>query len=123
VLDAPAAIHAREPLALHFRIVNPDGSPATDVEPYMAMAGHAAIVADDLSVFAHIHPSGTVAMPALMLAKTAHTMYAEGHALPPEVTFPYGFPKAGHYHVFVQIKRAGVIETAAFPVEVLPPAI
>src|SRR5205823_556151 len=72
VFDRPATIHAREPLTLHFRVVDPDGSPATNVEPYMAMAGHAAIVADDLSVFAHIHPSGSVAMPALMLAKTPH---------------------------------------------------
>jgi hypothetical protein len=84
------------------------------------MSGHAAIIADDLSVFAHVHPSGSVAMPALMLAKTPHTMYAEGRALPPDVSFPYGFPKPGTYHVFVQLKRAGVVQTASFPVEVAP---
>jgi hypothetical protein len=32
----------------------------------------------------------------------------------PEVSFPYGFPKAGEYRMFVQIKRAGRIETGVF---------
>jgi hypothetical protein len=120
VFDAPAVIRAREPLTLHFRIVDAQGAPATDVEPYMAMAGHAAILADDLSVFAHVHPSGSVAMPALMLAGAPHAMYADGRGLPPEVSFPYGFPKPGAYHVFVQVKRAGHVETGAFPVVVQP---
>jgi hypothetical protein len=35
------------------------------------------------------------------------------------VAFPYGFPKPGHYHVFVQVKRAGVVQTGVFPVEVV----
>jgi hypothetical protein len=39
-------------------------------------------------------------------------------ALPPEIAFPYGFPKPGPYRVFVQIKRAGTIETGVFDVAV-----
>jgi hypothetical protein len=38
----------------------------------------------------------------------------------PEVSFPYGFPKAGEYRIFVQIKRAGHIETGVFDTEVTP---
>jgi hypothetical protein len=106
--------------SLQFTVTNPDGSPATDVEPYMAMAGHAAVLRRDLSVFAHLHPNGSIAMPALMLAGTQHEMYSEGHALPPRVAFPYGFPRAGDYRVFVQIKRSGRVETAAFDVSVAP---
>jgi len=38
--------------------------------------------------------------------------------LDPEVSFPYGFPKAGEYRIFVQIKRAAQIETGVFDAHV-----
>jgi len=115
--ERPAQLRARVPQSLQFRVTNADGSDAT-IEPYMGMAGHAAIVARDLSVFAHLHPNGSVAMPALMLAGTPHAMYGDGTTLPGTVAFPYGFPRAGEYRVFVQVKRNGKIETGAFDVSV-----
>ncbi len=124
--ERPAQLRAGVPQSLQFSVVNADGSPATDVEPYMAMAGHAAVLRRDSnnaltpSVFAHLHPHGSVAMPALMLARTQHEMYREGKALPPRVSFPYGFPREGDYRVFVQIKRSGHVETAAFDLSVAP---
>jgi hypothetical protein len=118
--EPPAQLHAGVAHALSFRVVDGSGAPATDVEPYMAMAGHAAVLRRDLSVFAHLHPNGSVAMPALMLARTQHEMHREGAALPPHVAFPYGFPREGDYRVFVQIKRAGRVETAAFDMTVTP---
>jgi hypothetical protein len=38
--------------------------------------------------------------------------------MPSEVSFPYGFPKAGDYRMFVQIKRSGRVETGIFDVKV-----
>ena len=35
------------------------------------------------------------------------------------VSFPYGFPKAGRYRIFAQMKRGGVIETGVFDAEVV----
>jgi hypothetical protein len=118
--ERPAQLRAGVAQSLQFTVTNADGSLATDVEPYMGMAGHAAVLRRDLSVFAHLHPNGSVAMPALMLARTPHAMFNEGRALPPHVSFPYGFPRPGDYRVFVQIKRAGRVETAAFDVTVAP---
>jgi hypothetical protein len=38
----------------------------------------------------------------------------------PAFAFPYGMPKPGTYRIFVQIKRAGRIETGAFDAHVVP---
>jgi hypothetical protein len=35
-----------------------------------------------------------------------------------EVSFPYGFPKSGLYRIFVQVKRAGRVETGVFDAQV-----
>ena len=32
-------------------------------------------------------------------------------SVPPELTFPYAFPSAGRYRIFVQIRRAGRVQT------------
>ena len=60
-------------------------------------------------------------MPALALAQPEdpHAMHRTvPFGIAPEVTFPYGFPKSGSYRVFVQMKRAGHVETGAFSVRV-----
>ena len=36
------------------------------------------------------------------------------NGVPNTVGFPYGFPKAGAYRIFVQMKHGQTIETAAF---------
>jgi hypothetical protein len=130
----PIPLSANHFVWLRFRLEDPQGKPATDVEPYMGMAGHAEIVRSDRSVFAHIHPDGSVAMAALELAQKnsgsptgpngtsamAMTMQMPTGPISPEVSFPYGFPKPGEYRMFVQIKRAGHVETGVFDTQVTP---
>jgi hypothetical protein len=129
----PIPLSANHFIWLRFRLEDPQGKPATDVEPYMGMAGHAEIVRSDRSVFAHIHPDGSVAMAALELAQknsgsppgknespAMTAMQMPTGAISPEVSFPYGFPKAGEYRMFVQLKRAGRVETAVFDTQVTP---
>ena len=124
-----------------FRVEDAAGKPVTDLEPYMGMALHAELIASDFSVFAHVHPDGSVPMAALSLAdstlraKATENATAPGamdmsmpgmmggtsqarEAVPAEVSFPYGFPKAGLYRIFVQVKRKGTVETGVFDAQV-----
>ena len=112
-----------EPKKLHwfrFRVEDDAGKPAENLELYMGMPGHAAFVRTDLSVFAHVHPSGSVPMAALAMTQPAAGMHAMhmAHGIPAEVSFPYGFPQPGNYRIFVQVKRGGKVETGIFDARV-----
>ncbi len=50
---------------------SPTAAPLAGIQPYMGMAGHAMIVARDLTVFAHVHPTGSVPMAAMALVEDA----------------------------------------------------
>lgn len=112
------AFKANQPYWFRFRVEDKEGKPAADLEPYMGMAAHAVFLSTDGNVFAHVHPAGSVSMAAVNLAEGRSAkagMENMGHALPSaEVTFPYGFPKPGDYRIFVQVKRAGKVETGEF---------
>ena len=119
-----------------FRVEDANGKPATDLEPYMGMAGHAEFIRSDFSVFAHVHPDGSIPMAAFNLAEATFgsTTSPNQSAAPEmsgmamagmtsphassEVSFPYGFPKPGLYRIFVQVKRAGKVETGVFDANV-----
>lgn len=121
---------------LRFVVRNADGTPAT-LERYMGMAGHAVVTRDDGSVFVHLHPSGTVPMAAQMtfemrqpgdtvrgqlgerIRAADRSMMSVPLASTSEVAFPYAFPRAGNYRVWVQVKKAGKILTGAFDAPVV----
>ena len=102
-----------------FRVEDAAGRPVNDLELYMGMPGHAVFVKRDRSVFAHVHPSGSAPMASLDLAMPSSNPHAQHQmATPSTVTFPYGFPEAGHYRIFVQVKRGGAVITSAFDADV-----
>jgi len=105
--------------ALAFSVRDASGAIMT-VEPYMGMAAHVILASHDHSVFAHLHPSGSISMAALQkftadvpIDHSLHTGALEGR-----VEVPYAFPKPGRYRMWVQVKRAGDVKTAAFDVDV-----
>jgi hypothetical protein len=114
-------LKAGQTIWLRFRVEDAQHNPLNDLEPYMGMAGHAEFVRSDCSVFAHIHPAGSVPMASLMIAQKDSGLpmgHGSAHALPAEVSFPYGFPQPGEYRLFVQVKRNGQIETGVFDAHV-----
>src|SRR5260370_8368215 len=109
-------LKANVPMDFKFSVEDKDGQPARDLEPYMGMAGHAEFVSTDMSVFAHVHPAGSVSMAALELARTGSTRAScefqtaippyraiarpsSRPPLPPEVSFPSVFPPPGAYPI------------------------
>jgi hypothetical protein len=136
VWDRPSTVSANTAYAFRFHLLDANGKPATDVEPYLGMAGHAAFVKTDGTVFAHTHPEGSAAMASLMLANENPASNADDHKatngpmdmhmdmsahhqpLSSTVEFPYGFPSPGRYRIFVQMKHSITVETGAFDVAV-----
>jgi hypothetical protein len=123
-----APLRSKRTELFRFRVEDANGKPAGEMELYMGMPGHAAFVRDDFQVFAHLHPSGSAPMAAVTMAEAQvsggdaggmagmHAMHNAG--LPAEVSFPWGFPQPGSYRIFVQIKRAGKVETGIFDARV-----
>jgi hypothetical protein len=131
VWDRPTSITANNAYAFRFRLLNADGKPAPDMQPYLGMAGHAAFVKTDGTVFAHTHPEGSAAMASLMLANGSDSSTTDNmdtnkmdmpmHSEPisSTVEFPYGFPSSGRYRIFVQMKHGSTVETGVFDATVL----
>jgi hypothetical protein len=135
----PGPLRPKRATLFRFRIEDATGQPARDLELYMGMPGHAVFLKRDLSVFAHVHPSGTPPMASLALAaatlpfgpgplapglhsdqsqSASHVEHGLATEVPPVVTFPYGFPQPGQYRIFVQVRRAGHVQTGTFDVRV-----
>ena len=128
VWDRPQELSANTAYAFRFRLLDTAGQPATDARPYLGMAGHAAFVKTDGTVFAHTHPEGSAAMQAVMLANGSTDADAMGgmdmtsssgaDPISPVVEFPYGFPSPGRYRIFIQMKHANTVETGVFDADV-----
>jgi hypothetical protein len=125
IWDRPQDLSANTAYAFRFRLIDAAGQPAGDVHPYLGMAGHAAFVKSDGTVFAHTHPEGSAAMQAMMLANggsgemtDAGSMAGAAEHIPATVDFPYGFPSPGRYRIFIQMKHGDTVETGVFDAEV-----
>ena len=125
---------ANETDVLHFVLYTKHAELVT-LEPYLGMLGHAVVMRDDGKVFVHLHPNGTPAMASqavfglrdrgdttrngrlkLDRADMSDVVPTKAH----EISFPYAFPSAGHYYVWVQVRVAGEVHTSGFDVTVAP---
>ncbi|HUF66201.1 MAG TPA: hypothetical protein VMM17_09505 [Gemmatimonadaceae bacterium] len=126
-------IVAGRPAPLRFRVSRLDGGPV-ELEPYMGMPAHAVVMREDASVFIHLHPMGTISsasqlafemraatdtVPGMLAqrltsadsVRVSHEMHAGAQNV---LSFPYAFPTAGSYVIWVQVRQGGRVLTAAF---------
>jgi hypothetical protein len=119
---------------LRFALADASGR-SLAVTPYLGMLGHAVVIRRDGGVFIHLHPSGTSSMASELAfairnrgdttaagrLKMGHAMAIDSSITPKRldaISFPYAFPSPGSYRVWVQLRVAGAVRTAAFDVDV-----
>jgi hypothetical protein len=82
--------------------VTRDGSPVTDLEPYLGAYGHLVALRSGDLAYLHVHPEGTP---------------GDGKTEPgPDVVFFANVPSPDRYHLYLDFKHEGVVRTAAFTV-------
>jgi hypothetical protein len=99
-MDAPSPLKPHEDITLAFSLKTPDGTPVTDLEPYLGAMGHLILVNEARDRFVHSHPVRADASP-------------DG-----SVRFLARFPSPGLYKAWAQFQRAGQVITADFVVKV-----
>ena len=136
-MDPNGVTYAGRELAIRVRVRDSAGR-SLALEPYLGMRAHAVVMRLDGAVYVHLHPMGTVT-PAAQAAFAArdrgdttetgalrpdeHALHAVSAETVPArdtgaVEFPYAFPRAGAYRLFVQVSHGGRILTGAFAVPV-----
>ena len=133
-------LRVNQDAALKFSVLDANGAPI-DLQPYMGMLSHAAVLRSDNGVFAHLHPSGNFSMAAqtFFAGKTAqpndssmagmadmsnmpgmnHSMHTmQMGVAESSVTLPYQFPAPGNYRIWIQFKIADRVLTGVFDAQV-----
>jgi hypothetical protein len=119
VFENAGELVANRDASLRFAVYNSLGEMAP-LRPYMGMLGHCVVRRKDGSVFAHLHPTGTISMA--MEEKLNAQENASASPTPPpvgrKVIFPYAFPRAGEYRLWAQVCTGGRVLTGVFDVRV-----
>jgi hypothetical protein len=130
-------LRANQDASLRFTVIDTNGTQVA-LEPYMGMLCHAAVLRDDNSVFAHLHPSGNFSMAAQTFfanktAPSADTAMSDMANMPgmdhsmhhmhmstteSTVSLPYQFPTPGNYRIWVQFKTGDRVLTGVFDAQV-----
>ncbi|GGQ77173.1 hypothetical protein [Couchioplanes azureus] len=80
--------------------VSKDGSPVTDLQPYLGAYGHLVALRDGDLAYLHVHPDGAP---------------GDGRtAAGPQISFSAEVPSAGAYRLYLDFQHAGKVRTAEF---------
>ena len=93
---------------LTFTVTEPDGTPATDLGPYLGMQAHLIAVRQGDLAYTHLHPGGTA-----MAGMPDMTVPTSGAAN--VFVFPGSLP-SGTYRLFLQFGHDGDVVTVPYTV-------
>ena len=105
-LDGDLVAGRASPLAL--TVSRDDGTPVTDLQPYLGAYGHLVALREGDLAYLHVHPDGA----------PGDGTTAAG----PQIRFVAEVPSAGSYRLFLDFQHAGVVRTAEFTVPTGPAA-
>lgn len=124
--------------------IDRDGTPVTDIEPYLGAMGHLVIISQDLKSFVHSHPldldddhgqegeaghgheedhghdHGHAGHDHESMMAAAKAAVALDNGKPSDIVFHAVFPKPGLYKAFAQFQHKGRILTYPFVIDAQP---
>lgn len=118
-LDAPATIRAKNGVRLSY-VIQKDGKPIEDLQPYLAAPMHLAVMRDDLRYFSHGHgqlprsPLEWIIDPSP--PTRAHASMSDSFG--PVIEAGLVFPVPGRYVLFGEFRHQGKRVVTKFAVEV-----
>jgi len=118
-LESSGELRGLTEVELRFRIG--DGkTPVAGLQPYLGAWAHAAIAAEKLINFVHVHPVEEGSSAIKKSEAHVHTPESMGPA-PMAVRIPTSFLSGGLYKLWLQIQIAGKVETLPFVIKVADP--
>ncbi len=140
-----SSLKANRPIDLRFFVHDAAQQPVV-LEPFLGMRGHLVLAKTDGTVFMHLHPGGSASMAAMQLSSLRaegklplraafgqddplcklpapgpgeqSLLHGVDNGQGSSVSFPYAFPRAGEYRLWVQVKVGGEIKTGAWQLAV-----
>lgn len=121
-IEPLGAIRANQVSSFRVSIAR-DGSPVTDLQPYLGAPAHIVAIDESAAQFAHIHAVEGKTPPAGdMEGMEADHEDGEEAKTParfgPDIAFSHTFPAAGLYKLWLQFSHEGKVKAVAWVVEV-----
>ncbi len=103
----PSHVVVGRPTRVRLHVARRDGTPCTDLEPFMQAFAHLVGFDDDHATVVHSHPRGAPVLDP-------------GRRGGPDLEFLIDALRPGFYRLFAQVQVGGEVKTAPFGVKVLP---
>jgi len=99
-------------------IIEKDGKPVNDLEPYLGARGHSVIIKQSSLDYIHTHALDTNQSQQNGHSVGHQTMQKEADERGSSIDFTTTFPQAGIYKIFTQFQHQGNVLTTEYAVEV-----